>query len=529
MTLYTKYTKVAFTLLALGVAMHGSPALAVPTVDTGAQIAQISAKGDERMRNIPAVPYKVVLNQQNARVFAESTLKITTLYGQKVVLLPLPASASNVQFTMPNNDAKLLAFQTEKALPFKPQGAVEKQRVSLESMEDSLSGSLETLQAQLDAIYNPILDLPPTEAKAAMQKALPELALLGTRISHAQRELSRAKARTQSLTKSTPASQRAILHVDTAHKEGDTLQVRYSYTLPDSNWRPMYVIDANTEANTINFKLMAKVTQNSDLDWNNTQVEFSTAQGNEQAPPAVQPWIIYPREKAQARVYNSPQPAMLMAKSGMAADAEMASFNPNTALASWSLNKKITIPEGETTLILQESVFSAPLERIIRPSAYNGNTVWLSAKHKLSSDFLPVGEASYLLDGVPVGQSIFEVKDNTMNFFFGTDPLVTVDIKKDIRKSAENGLINKEQIWTWGWTYTITNKRNQAVQVRVEEPQTQLSDKAISVTYNDSPKPEKDKDETFVWKFNLPAKGQHVIKHNVTVKAPKDMPIYTGR
>ncbi len=502
---------------------------ATPPLNTKAEKAQNLAQ--DSFLGVPAVPYRVVMNRQNSRAFAVSQLKIVEAMGGKVVVLPLPKQASQVQLQLPDNNATLVAWQTEKAMPYKPQGFIEKQRITYESMANSLGGALTSLQAQYDALVASISQLPPAEAEAAMKKALPSLALIGTRMHAAERDLAVANTRAALFQDGTPLSQQLVITVDTDLAVGDVLRVKYSYTLADSFWKPVYVFDANTSNDTINVKLMAEITQNSDLDWD-TAVEFSTASGSEQNPPSVRPWIVRKMEKAQARTYNMPAESMVMmsAKAGMA-DNAMGSFQDDQALAVWTLKKNIVIPEGQTSLILQEENFKAPLQRMARPSSGQGK-VWLSAKPTMTSTFLPEGEASYLLDGVPVGQGIFQVKDEKLPLYFGVDPLVTVDIKKEVRTSDEDGIIHKEQVWNWAWTYTVQNKRAQAVQVRVEEPQTQLSDKAMSVEYADAPAPTKEgkgEDALFIWNVNVPAQGKQVIKRAVTVKAPKDMNVYPGK
>ncbi len=527
----TQKWSLALCLLGLSVAplnMSITDATAAKAVPTEAAQKATGLDHDSYL-GIPAVPHKVVINRQNTRAFAQSSLKIVEAYGAKVVVLPLPKQASAVQLNLPDGNATLVAWQTEKAMPYKPQGFIEKQRITYESMANSLGGALTALQAQYEATVNSMSALPPNQAAEELKKTMPSLALLGTRLHSTQRDLDVANARAALFKDNIPLSQQLVISLDTKLAVGDVVRVSYSYTLNGSFWKPVYVIDANTSNNTIHFKLLADIQQNSDLDWDATEVELSTAQGNEQNPPAVQPWVVNKAENIQPRTYNAPmQNAMLMAKADVESSG-MGGFRGENALAVWALKKKIAIPEGQTSLILQENVLQAPLERVARPSSYAGGKVWLSAAPKMVSTFLPVGEAQYLLDGIPVGQDTFAVKEDKMPFFFGVDPLVTVNIKKDIRKSDEDGIINKEQVWQWGWTYTVENKRQQAVKVRLEEPQTQLADKAISVTYKDSPAPTKGQDKTFVWNLDVPAQGKTAVKRHITVKAPKGMTINPGR
>ncbi len=501
-------------------------ALAAPAPTKAPENAKLTSALSPRALAF-AVPYKVVLNQSNARAFAQNSVNIVDMAGQKTLFLALPANATQVQLHFPDGDASLVAWQEQQGLPLTTHSAHEAERLQTEKMLASLQATLNGLHAQYNALYEPALLLKPAEAQAAMAKALPQLNKLSLRIEEVNKEMELTKNHLASLGKAVQASKKLTIAIESKKAIGSALRLTYSYTLNDSQWQPMYTISADSKANTVNFKLMARITQKSAMDWNNTEVEFSTMQGNEQAPPAVQPWVVSKVEK-QARTYNMPANGMMLSKSA-SMDESMGAFNPDSAVATWTLNKKIRIPQGQTTLVLQEETLKAPLERIARPSGYNGTKVWLSAKHALISPFLPMGQATYLLDNVPVGESPLVVKDEQMQFFFGVDPLVYVDVKKALRKSDEDGIINKERIFTWNWTYTVINKRAQAVQVRLEEPETQLSDKAMTVQYTDQPTASKGPNETLVWDITVPAKGQSVVKRSVTVKAPKDMPIYPGR
>ncbi len=518
----------ALGLIGLCMSFNPSAALAaeaMPPMNTKAH--KVSGLPQDNVLGIPSVPYKVIVNYNNTRAFASSKLKIIDHHGRKVLVLPLPKQASNVQLALPDGRATLVAWQTEKAMPYKPQGFMEKQRITYESMAHSLGGALTSLHAQYDALLEPIAKLPPQEAAEAMKKAQPTLALIGTRMHSAQRELDMANARAELFKDGIPLSQQLVIGIDTDLAIGQLVRVEYSYTLAGSFWRPTYIIDANSSANTINFKLMAQITQNSDLDWDNTEIQLSTASGTDQNPPSVQPWVV--RERAEMAMYSAEAPRAMVAKRGLA-DNAIGSFVDDSTLAVWTLKKNMPVPEGETTFILEEQNLNTPLERMARPSSYGGgNKVWLSAAYDLKGKFMPAGDISYLLDGVPVGQGIFETKKDSMSLYFGVDPLVSVEIKKDIRKSDVEGLISKENTWNYNWTYTVVNKRPQELNVRIEEPQTQLSHKTMSVIYKDSLPATKGPDETFIWKLEVPAKGQSVLTRAITIKAPKDMPVNPGR
>ncbi len=493
---------------------------------------------NESSFGIPAVPYRVVLSQNNARIFAQSKVHLLEAHGQKVFELPLPKDATAIELTLPKvngeSQGTIVSYSAEVADPFRPMGTLEKLRITFESKADSLSGSIAALIAKNNAIYDPIVKLPPDEARAAMEKALPDLALIETRLQSAKRELQHIKNRMAMLKDKTPLSKKLVVVIDSELKDKTELHVMYAYTLEDSKWTPMYSISANSEKNTIDVQLRAHIKQNSDMDWNNTRIELSTAAGDVQSPGELRSWVIAERNNMQRdsapNVMMMSSPGNLRAKSSN----ESFSFQQNTALASWVLQKNITIAEGETTLILHEQHIKRELERIARPSNYGprgaeDGRVWLSAEVDFKNAFLPQGKADYFLDGVAVGQNMLTPESTGTTLFFGADPLVNVDIAKTVRKSGQDGIIQREQTWVWKWTFTVYNQRKTSVKVRIEEPETQAAHEKIRVLYADSPRATKGPDNTLVWNVSVPADGKQKVERSITVKAPKDMNIFLDR
>ncbi len=503
-------------------------AYAMPVMAAQNVVTSLIRSADDTANGIPAMPYKVVINQQNSHVYAECLAKVLISDGKKILTIPFPQDAENIQLSLPLHQGKfqgqIISWTAEKAPPFKPQGAVEKQRVTFESMHDSLAGALANLRAQQTALLEGLKDSNASTNKANAKKLSPDLALIGTRIAATERELALAKKRAEQFGTNLTGSQLYVVNIDTNLPENAEILVSYAYTLSNTFWSPVYFINASTKDNTVSVELLAKITQNSDLDWHNVDLELTTAQGNERAPLPLSPWVV--RKSNANVVYAKHMPELMMAR-GVANDAAP-TFDPSATLARWNMSKVHKIPEGITTLKLGLDNWNAPLMRIARPFV-SGNKVWLSAKHKLDGKFYPMGEATFLLDGTMTGEGSFAPKGDEAVVFFGIDPLVTVQTKEETRKSAEQGIIGKEQTWQWSWIYSIENKRKNAVEVILEEPQTQVEDAAMSITYIDEPKPETGPEQTFVWKMEVEADSLRTIKRTITIKAPSDMQLDLGR
>ncbi len=485
----------------------------------------------DTVNGIPSLPYRAIMNQQNTQVYAECMAKVVmAIEKEKVLELPFPKHAENIQIFLPKHKGKdqgqVLSWIIEKGMPYKPQGSVEKTRITYESMHDALAGSLAILHAQRDALVDELKKKSNVLDPKFTGKLNPNLALIGTRISSAERELAFAKQRAEQYKDGIPQRQQLVVRINTPVAVGEEVFVAYTYTLPNSFWKPVYIIDANSKTNTVDVQLLAQVEQNSDLDWFKVQLELTTAQGNDRDPQPIYPWIV--RQSQGEAMYAKSRMAPQAMMAGNMANDSMPSFSQDSAMARWTIDSFPKLVEGKTMIKLNQETWNTALQRIARPTS-SANKVWLSAKQNINSSFYPAGEATFLLDGVVTGQGIFEPKNNEAQLFFGVDPLVTVETKDKQRKSAEKGLIDKDQTWTWTWNYSIENKRNTPVTVRIEEPQTQVEDAKMSITYNDVPKPEQGPEKTFIWTVDAKAESTSIIKRSITLKAPKDMKINLGR
>ncbi len=513
----------ADTAAASGAQSSGAPSQSTPFI----------RNADDSAAGIPAMPYKAILNQQNGQLFAKALTRLRYVDGRKVLVLPLPRHAEDIQISLPHKDGKaqgrILAWATEGVLPFKPQGSVEKHRITYESMHDSLKGALTALEAQHSAIIAPLYNTNVADAQAAIEKLRPTLALLGTHISSTRRDIENARKRAESFGDGVPMSQQLVIEIEADAPEYTEMLIEYSYMLPGARWEPLYTFNANTENNTIDVQLAAKITQNSDLDWHHIQLDLVLGTGNERGPRPVQPWIVRQRGNADIPYAADVAPrAQMMLTKNESADMPAPSWDESSSVARWHFERAPKIAEGENQLILQNDTWNAPLTRLARPSSGN-STVWLSADHPLKGTFMPAGEASFLLDNVMVAKNFFRPSQGRAFLAFGPDPLVTIETKDDSRRSAEHGIISKEQTWTWNWTYVLRNQRPDSVTVRVEEPQTQLEDKAMKVTYADKPVPKKGPDATLVWQISIPAKAKEEIVRSITLTAPKDMRLVLGK
>ncbi len=499
-------------------------------------------------QDIPSLtePYRIVLYKQGARFMVKSEATVCVQHGQKHLVLSLPAGAKDIWSVVTlhgatdhNTIIPILAQRVEVAAPLpitEDMSSAVKQRQLLQTQYDTLQGTLAGLEAQERLWLDPACAKSNTENSAVnaqnIKKVAAIIADLAKERMQIQRELAGIEAQLKMIPPLAVSSQKLILSFaaeDAVVKEGTVLQVAYAYTLENTSWKPVYAVRAKSDGGNIAVELMAEITQNSGMDWKSADIVLSTANTVARTPAPIYPWVVRKIESPMPRGHAAPT-LLRSASSGMrdaTNEAGLPSFTQEST-GMWSLPKGYVLPEGKSTVLLQQEQEDIALVRIARPTQ-NNDKVWLSAVYACKENFLPVGEAVFFLDGVSVGEGMFAPKNGKVTLFFGADPLMSVSTKADIRQSDSDGLIDTEQVWTWNWEYTVRSQRKTVMPVRIEEPATQLEDASMQVAYENMPEAEMDAENTLVWKVEVPAEGFATVQHKVTVRAPAAMQVFPGR
>ena len=325
-----------------------------------------------------------------------------------------------------------------------------------------------------------------------------------------------------------------LLSAQVSPAEAGTVRATLTYSLRRCGWRPVYRLEARpgNGKSLVRFVQEAEIRQGSGQDWNNVGLTLVMGDSNSSLDPAPnQSWRIQPRPKPD----SMPKPRQMALSAAPAFEQAIAGDIPlgpmpareQAAYTAWDLGPT-DLPAGRATrLMLAEEDWPAVFTRLIRPVL--GAQAYLLAKVTLPEPrALPVGTATYIVEGETAGRGSFSLAGHEADLFFGTDPRVSAKMTLDARQSGRKGFVDRRQTRVWSWTIEVKNAHKQAVAVRLEDAQPQAGDEAIAIEAVSSPAPRVE-NRIYVWELEIPAGGSQTLAHRITVSAPQDMDLQEGR
>ena len=503
-------------------------AFLLPLVFHAGQAAAAEAAPVKRLQLVN--PVSALLSPDGGLLDVEESAPVTTSDGVSVLHFVIPGEAENLQLTVPGQTVERWSAVPQ---PLEQTGDLARLREKLLDEQARLNGSLAAATARL-ALWQArpetvtLTELEQREKK--MRDAIPALAReqaeLEGRLKLVRQELERLPA-------SPELGQRISVTLHKAVSGTEKLPVRYSYTVRNCGWQPVYAFNAQPEkgdGDIIDVRLMAEVWQFTGMDWRNTRLTLATRGNGPREPAPLPRWVVDSSPKAEPLPVGRMQarkaaPMTLAAEVAPAQDNAPVSLDASGVYATWSL-AALGLPEGRSRLQIAADAWKAPLQWLARPGARDSR-VWLMAKHVLSSrQAWPDGRAEYSVDGQNVGQGMFRPRGGEATLFFGADPRVSVTTTAGSKKRGESGFIGSSKNWTWAWTYVVANGHAKAVTVRLERPMPEIVDQDVSVRYDDAPPAMKnEKEHLLFWDVKAPAAGRAEVRHSVTISSPTKLPL----
>ncbi|WP_022657203.1 DUF4139 domain-containing protein [uncultured Desulfovibrio sp.] len=475
-----------------------------------------------------ANPVSVLLSPGGGVLDVEENAPVTTKDGVSVLHFVIPDDAENLQLVVPGQS---VARWSAVPQSLEQSGDLARLREELLAEQARLNGWLAAVNARLDlwqARPETITLSELEHREKRMQDAISGLAReqldLGRRLKLVRQELERLPA-------SPELGQRISVTLQKAVSGVDKLPVRYSYTLRNCGWQPIYSFNAQVEkgdGDIIDVRMMAEVWQFTGMDWRNTKLTLATSGSGPREPAPLPRWVVDSSPKPE------PAPVMQARKADHMAVAtedaptqDNASVNLDTSsvYATWTPTVR-GLPEGRSRLLITTDVWKAPLQWLARPGV-SDSRVWLMAKYVLPpQQAWPDGRAEYSVNGQSVAQGLFRPRGGEATLFFGADPRVSVTTTADSKKRGESGFIDTSKNWTWAWTYVVTNGHAKPVTVRLERPEPEIVDQGVSVRYDDTPSSKKDeKEHMLFWDVTVPVDGKAEVRHSVTISSPTKLPL----
>lgn len=489
----------------------------------------------------PVAPDSVTLFPGRALLECTEVLSQAVLPdGQRGVLVTLPASADPETLRISAKSGTLVDVRLDR-VPAVDQGVIETMRKELLAKRRELavvSGELGAIDSRISLWSDTPADgssaAEMERLDAAMSKHLAGLHRSRFDVEERRTALEAEAAELEEAIKRAVGGDRQVWRVQAAFANAPVqMELRYSYVLGNCNWQPLYRFEALPGQGKVAFTFTAEIEQASGLDWKDANIALATVERFVAlVPPGLPDWLV---EERQVVMYDSAvggrasmmeEAAPAMMKSVAAAPAPRKVERGSYAV--WELGRR-TVPAGRRiSLPVQAEYWRTDFNYTARPSG--DSKAYLTAQVVLPAPReLPQGMAMFLVDGALIGKRNFRLSGAEADLFFGADPLVTATMRLLEKQSGSKGIVGRKQTMVWAWEIALKNDRNHPVLLTVEEPEPQSGHSDIRIEMESAPRPEKDEEHKLVWKLELPAGGESVIRHAVTVTAPKDMDVDFGR
>jgi len=335
-----------------------------------------------------------------------------------------------------------------------------------------------------------------------------------------------------------------------------------SYIVRGATWKPVYDIRAESDADTIEMLMFAEITQNTGENWDNVNVELSTARPSLSAkPPEPQPWIIGFQQDVgrfharggrggeislmldgknldeKAKIEHMPVTNVsdvLRTTSGFARqtiDTQWAVSNVTEQMISTSfvLAQRENIPGNNTPkkVSVKAVNMAGDMEYFANPR--QGPFAYLKTRlaNKTNFPFLE-GVASVFLDGNFVHSTVIPtvVPKEKFDLYLGIDDKIKVERELVQKFTDEAGMLSKKDKLSYAFKITVENfkKSSQKITVLDQYPVSRNDQIKVKLT---AVSPETNSSELDVtkgllrWIFNLDPEKKKEINFAYEIKYPE--------
>lgn len=269
-------------------------------------------------------------------------------------------------------------------------------------------------------------------------------------------------------------------------------QVSFNYLIPNASWVPQYDLQASTQSNNFQLKYFANITQNSGLDWKNTNLTLSTSNPNEaNFKPELTPWYLNFLEHRQKPIVNYLSNAlapMQVTRKDVMTDDVKGEKNYDSQLEEKPLSDYIEVSQNlirtEYEIKLNYNIASdgrahkilinqkqVPMQLAFAAVPKLCNDAFLQAKIVGWEDLNIIpGSARLYFDGSYVGEMYLNASSNTdtLSVNLGRDKTIVLTRKK-LKEKFKVKLIDNEKIETRTIELMVRNTKNMALEMELED------------------------------------------------------------
>jgi uncharacterized protein (TIGR02231 family) len=269
-------------------------------------------------------------------------------------------------------------------------------------------------------------------------------------------------------------------------------QVSFNYLTPNASWVPQYDLQASTQSNNFQLKYFANITQNSGLDWKNTNLTLSTSNPNEaNFKPELTPWYLsfleYRQKPTVNYLSNTMVPIQATRKNVMTDDVQ-AEKNAESQIEEKPLTNYIEVSQNlirtEYEIKLNYNIASdgrahkvlinqkqVPMQLAFAAVPKLCNDAFLQAKIVGWEDLNIIpGSARLYFDGTYVGEMYLNASSNsdTLSVNLGRDKTMVLTRKK-LKEKFKVKFIDNEKIETRTIELMVRNTKNMGLEMELED------------------------------------------------------------
>lgn len=333
--------------------------------------------------------------------------------------------------------------------------------------------------------------------------------------------------------------------------------INFNYFIPSASWQPVYELHANPSDNKMMVKYFALVSQQSEINWNQTLLTLSSSNPMEQnIKPVLTPWYISLKQFVQMRKQQQLSnaqlrtlaPAKVSAKSkNLQEDLSTQDENGSAYAESKAIEEYINISENlirtEYDIKLKYEISSGtkPHKVMIKQESI-GMDLSFAAVPKLSSDaflmadvsgweslnLLP-GNARIYFDNGYIGETFInpQSETDTLAFNLGRDKSLVIQRRK-IKEKSRSKILETDKVESRTIELLVRNTKSVGVTISLEDqiPVVQGGGE-IKVTLVEGNGAQLEEVEgKLTWRLKVNSKETKKVTFTYEIRSPKDKVVF---
>ncbi|MFK7864262.1 MAG: mucoidy inhibitor MuiA family protein [Pseudohongiellaceae bacterium] len=384
-----------------------------------------------------------------------------------------------------------------------------------------------------------IISASSNEARLLIRNAQREAAALDIEIEQIKRRLAEFSTRNRFFQKVT-----AAVEIENPSELNFTL----SYPVNGARWSWLYEARLNTDTNFLELERKVSVNQTSGENWTDVNLTITTASSNARiTPPELDSLLvdIRPEPKiAQNRSFVTG--ASVQSSGGLGArlnapQAVMEDFveaevdiDASAYLVNFQIPGQVTLNRGGDQQIFPIDSRGITVDLVARTMPMQDQTAYLEARFVLEDEQpIQAGRMQFYRDGGYIGGSMISgfLPQEDVRLPFGADERIRIEVLPDAEESDAGSTFRRNAVDNRRQRFMISSfhETPKAIEIVAQLPVSQNEDIQVVLDDDATPADEDsfdDKTGLLLWERQASAGEPLVIRHNYSIRYPKDAALY---